>query len=139
MVSAPTSSFKFNGDTYSVTSAKAEVLGSAMIVDGGQGTGYFKLTALGDVPAEDCFIRVVYKYTSEDSVEQVESAASYAQAAAEAANRAAGSAKMQRATVSISKTEADSTNSEFPYKVEVRWPGVTSYDWVDGTGVSDQN
>jgi hypothetical protein len=104
------------------------MLGSAMMTDGGQGTGYFTLVALGDVPTEDCFIRVVYKYTSEDTLEQVESAASYAQEAAAAANRAAGSTRMQRATISISGTDADGTNFEYPYKVEVRWPGVTSYD-----------
>lgn len=145
IVSAPTDAFDFNGSTQALTLEKIEALSSATIIDGGQGVenglGWFKLVAMSDVPEEETYIRVIYKYTADSNTESAKSAAASATEAAAAAAQAAAYAKMmvRKITLSSGNLVADSSNTTYPYKYDIAWTGVQSDDWVDGSGVSEMD
>jgi len=90
-----------------------------MLIDAGQGTGYFKLKALGTVPTIDCDIRVIFNYSTDANIVAVNSAAAYAATAEGYKNQIASYAKIQRKTVTISSLSIDSSNTTYPYKYEV--------------------
>lgn len=145
IVSAPTDAFDFNGSTQALTLEKIEALSSATIIDGGQGVenglGWFKLVAMSDVPEEETYIRVIYKYTADSNTESAKSAAASATEAAAAAAQAAAFAKIQvqKITLFAGNLSADSSNTTYPYKYEFIWTGVQEDDWVDGSGVSEMD
>ena len=121
------------------SSDEMDALGSAKLVDGGQGAGYFILKALGDVPTIDIDILVLYQYSTDGNISYMTSAAASATAAATSAAQAAASAKVQRKTVTFSSVTSDTSVSPYKYKYEVAWTGVTANDWVDGSGITDQD
>ena len=121
------------------SSDEMDALGSAKLVDGGQGAGYFILKALGDVPTIDIDILVLFQYSTDGNLSYMTSAAASANAAAASAAQAAASAKVQRKTVSFSSVTSDTSVSPYKYKYEVAWTGVTANDWVDGSGITDQD
>ena len=126
-------------DSTLASSDEMDALGSAKLVDGGQGAGYFTLIALGDVPTIDIDVRVLYQYSTDSNITSMTSAAASANAAAASAAQAAASAKMQRKTVTISSVSADANNTTYPYKYEFTWTGVTANDWVDGSGITNMD
>ena len=121
------------------SSDEMDALGSAKLVDGGQGAGYFILKALGDIPEIPIDIRVCYQYSSDSNLSSMQSAAASANQAAASAAQAAASAKVQRKTVTFSTLLPDTSVSPYKYKYEVSWTGVTANDWVDGSGITDQD
>ena len=138
------SQYQFNANVY-INEDEVNALGTALIVDGGQAgpsgvnQGYFILRALGPVPTIATHIRVLFKYTTEDGIESAASAAASASEAQAAVNQIGAKAMMARKTVTFSSVLSDVGNTTYPYKYEVSINGVNVNDWVDGSGVTDQD
>ena len=112
-------------------------LEDAALVEGTQTDGSFTLIAKGIVPTITTHIRVIHKYSSDDTTTAVTSATAQAQRAEAAAARAEAAGIIHRA-VTISTLNADVGNTTYPYRYDLSWPGIDSNDWVDVAGINDQ-
>lgn len=102
----------------------------------GAGYGTFSLIAMGTVPSITTHIRITHNYSSAELDAAETTAAAYASAAETAA---ASAHNMIHRAVTFSSTTTDTTNAAYPNKYVISWNGVGVNDWMDATGVTDQD